>query len=82
MGINTVDLSAFLSPSPSPTADKEAAAALLEAYTVWGFVYVSGFEALVPTELVDRAFKYNQLFFDLPLEKKEAVAFTTPEANR
>ncbi|GAA5824500.1 hypothetical protein JCM11251_000449 [Rhodosporidiobolus azoricus] len=79
--LNTVDLSKFLAGA-SLEEQKAVAEAFVRNAAEVGFFYVTGWESVVPSELVDEVFEYNKRFFDLPLEKKDALAYTSSKANR
>ncbi|GAA5988212.1 hypothetical protein JCM10908_002114 [Rhodotorula pacifica] len=80
--LNTFDMSAFLAGTASPDEEKQLAQAFVETASTVGFFYVTGWQSLIPQELVDEVFSYNKRFFDLPLEKKDALAYTSSKANR
>ncbi|BGP40926.1 hypothetical protein JCM10450v2_004930 [Rhodotorula kratochvilovae] len=80
--LNTLDISRFLSGASTPGEDRALADAFVKLAGEVGFFYVTGYEALVPQELVDEVFAYNERFFALPLEKKDALAYTSSKANR
>lgn len=76
--MRTVNLSRYLQ---SGNAGGEAKA-LLEAFEHDGFAYLEGYQALVPQELVNTVLSYNEQFFQLPPEKKAALAFKSSLENR
>ncbi|GJN91265.1 hypothetical protein Rhopal_004284-T1 [Rhodotorula paludigena] len=80
--LNTVDISSFLAGECTPEQERTLANEFVELARTIGFFYVSGYEQLVPQDLVDEVFRYNERFFDLPLEKKNALAYTSAKANR
>ncbi|GAA5906971.1 hypothetical protein JCM6882_000015 [Rhodosporidiobolus microsporus] len=79
--LNTVDLSAFLAGAPVEE-QKAVAQAFVDNAARVGFFYVTGWESVVPKELVAEVFEFNKRFFDLPLEKKDALAYVSSKANR
>ncbi|BGP17068.1 hypothetical protein JCM10213_000294 [Rhodosporidiobolus nylandii] len=80
--LNTVDLRSFLSGDSTPEQDRATAQAFVDNAAKVGFFYVTGWESVVPKDLVEEVFEYNKRFFDLPLEKKDALAYTSSKANR
>ncbi|GAA6005967.1 hypothetical protein JCM11491_004075 [Sporobolomyces phaffii] len=80
--LNTVDLSAFLEGTTSTEATRDLALKLVRESERVGFFYVKGWQRIVPKDLVDKVFDYNQRFFDLPLEIKDSLAYTSSKANR
>ncbi|GAA5924356.1 hypothetical protein JCM3775_005667 [Rhodotorula graminis] len=80
--LNTLDISRFLTGQSTPTQDRALAAAFVQLAKEVGFFYVEGYESVVPQELVDEVFHHNERFFDLPLEKKNELAYTSSKANR
>ncbi|GAA6055794.1 hypothetical protein JCM3770_004804 [Rhodotorula araucariae] len=80
--LNTLDLSRFLSGASTAAEDRALADSFVKYASEVGFFYCMGYEAIVPQELVDEAFAYNERFFALPVEKKDALAYTSSKANR
>ncbi|ORY89691.1 oxidoreductase [Leucosporidium creatinivorum] len=82
MGLNTIDLTAFLEGKISPAEEQELARSFVDLSSRWGFFYVRGYESVVPKDLVDKVFQYNASFFDLPQATKDRLAFVSSKANR
>ncbi|GAA6021803.1 hypothetical protein JCM10207_002067 [Rhodosporidiobolus poonsookiae] len=80
--LNTVDLASFLTGEASDSEARSVAQQFVDNAKTVGFFYVTGWESVVSKELVKEVFNYNQRFFDLPLEKKDALAYTSSKANR
>ncbi|BGP00319.1 Oxidoreductase, 2OG-Fe(II) oxygenase family [Rhodotorula toruloides ATCC 204091] len=80
--LNTIDLSSNLSGASSPEQDRVVAQAFVDAASQVGFAYVTGWESVVPAELVQEVFEYNERFFDLPQEKKDELEYVSSKANR
>ncbi|GAA5898365.1 isopenicillin N synthase family dioxygenase [Sporobolomyces salmoneus] len=80
--LNTIDISQYLSGSATPEQARELAQNLVRESARVGFFYVKGWEKLVPKDLVAEVFDYNKRFFDLPLEIKNSLAYTSSKANR
>lgn len=66
MGLNTIDLGAFLQGKISPSEEQELAKSFVDLSSRWGFFYVRGYESVVPKELVDKVFEYVRAFACLP----------------
>lgn len=58
MGLNTIDLTAFLEGKISPAEEQELARSFVDLSSRWGFFYVRGYESVVPKDLVDKVFQY------------------------
>jgi isopenicillin N synthase-like dioxygenase len=56
--LNTIDLSSYLSGASSPEQDRAVAQAFVDAASQVGFAYVTGWESVVPAELVQEVFEY------------------------
>ncbi|GAA5852979.1 hypothetical protein JCM8547_004755 [Rhodosporidiobolus lusitaniae] len=80
--LNTVDFSSYFSGKATSDETLALAQSIVDNAREVGFFYVTGWEPVVPKELVAEVFAYNEKFFDLPLEKKDALAYTSSEANR
>ncbi|GAA5929269.1 isopenicillin N synthase family dioxygenase [Sporobolomyces koalae] len=80
--LNTIDIADYLTGDASPDQARHLARKLVHECERVGFFYVKGWESLVPRELVQQVFDYNKRFFDLPLEIKESLAYTSSKANR
>ncbi|GAA5844650.1 hypothetical protein JCM5353_001331 [Sporobolomyces roseus] len=80
--LNTIDISSYLTGTASTTEAKELALKLVQESERVGFFYVKGWESIVSKDLVERVFDYNERFFDLPLEVKNSLAYTSSKANR
>lgn len=78
MCLGTVSLSKYLATGEVV----DTANALVAAFERDGFAYVQGYQALVPQELVDRLFEYNERFFELPIDIKQSLAFQSSAENR
>ncbi|GAA6034566.1 hypothetical protein JCM8097_005400 [Rhodosporidiobolus ruineniae] len=80
--LNTVDLSAYLTGTASEDEVRKVAHDLVENAKTVGFFYCIGWESVVPKDLVEEVFAYNERFFDLPLEKKNKLEYTDSRSNR
>ncbi|GAA6060597.1 hypothetical protein JCM10212_004576 [Sporobolomyces blumeae] len=80
--LNTIDLAPYLEGTASSAEMQHLARALVDNAARIGFFYVKGWESVVPKALVDSVFAYNERFFDLPLEIKDSLAYTSSKANR
>ena len=60
----------------------ETSRALLSAFRKHGFLYVTDFSQIIPQTSIDAVFASSACFFKRPLEEKNALAWTTPRANR
>ncbi|GAA5947646.1 hypothetical protein JCM3765_001017 [Sporobolomyces pararoseus] len=80
--LNTIDISDYLSDSTNAERAQELAQKIVQESERVGFFYVKGWEEIVPKELVQQVFRYNERFFDLPLEIKNSLAYTSSKANR
>ncbi|GAA5978491.1 hypothetical protein JCM5350_003120 [Sporobolomyces pararoseus] len=80
--LNTIDISDYLSNSDNAERAQELAQQIVRESERVGFFYVKGWEKVVPKELVQQVFEYNERFFDLPLEIKNSLAYTSSKANR
>lgn len=78
MTLKTVDLTNFLQGS----SDEQSARAFLRATQEDGFAYIRGYQSIVPQDLVDQVFQCSKRFFELPVERKEKLRFTSCAANR
>lgn len=56
--LNTIDLSSYLSGASTPEQDRAVAQAFVNAASQVGFAYVTGWESVVPAELVQEVFEY------------------------
>ncbi|UNI14229.1 hypothetical protein JDV02_000881 [Purpureocillium takamizusanense] len=76
--IPLIDFAKFL----HGTAEERAATAraILDGFQTAGFIYLRNHA--IPTDVLRNAFSRSADFFDLPLDAKLAVGWTTPEANR
>ncbi|KKA30357.1 hypothetical protein TD95_001010 [Thielaviopsis punctulata] len=76
--IPLVDFSKFLTGSPDVRL--ETAKAILTGFQTAGFIYLHN----VPITPASRAaaFAMSKNFFDLPMPAKQALSWTTPQANR
>ncbi|GAA5836540.1 hypothetical protein JCM3766R1_001627 [Sporobolomyces carnicolor] len=80
--LNTIDIARFLEGNLTRDATRDLARQLVSESERVGFFYVKGSNEIVPRDLVDRVFEFNQRFFDLPLEIKNSLAYTSSKANR
>lgn len=62
MGLNTIDLTAFLEGKISPAEEQVLARSFVDLSSRWGFFYVRGYESVVPKDLVDKVFAYVRAF--------------------
>lgn len=73
-----IDFSKFL--DGSPTDRVQTAKAILTGFQTAGFIYLSHLP--IPPSRIAAAFTTSASFFAKPQSAKDAVAWTTPEANR
>ena len=78
--IPLIDFSVFLSPSTSPETKLSTARAILDGFQTAGFIYLRNHG--IPKPIVEKTFQQSAAFFARPLSQKDALAWTTPEANR
>ncbi|KAK4032227.1 hypothetical protein C8A01DRAFT_50941 [Parachaetomium inaequale] len=76
--IPLIDFSKFLDGSPSQKL--ETAKAILTGFQTAGFIYLSNIP--IPPSTVAHVFETSAQFFRLPAATKNALAWSTPEANR
>ncbi|TKX19369.1 hypothetical protein C1H76_8555 [Elsinoe australis] len=76
--IPLIDFSAFL--TGDPTLRKTTAQAILDGFRRAGFIYLRNHG--IPRSDVQKTFSESAKFFARPKEEKDALAWTTPEANR
>ncbi|KAL8917195.1 MAG: hypothetical protein Q9208_008097 [Pyrenodesmia sp. 3 TL-2023] len=73
-----ISLTPFLDPSSPSTLP--TAHSLLSALTTSGFLYLT--DSPIPPSLLSRVYALSAKFFARPTAEKDAVAWTTPRANR
>ena len=73
-----VDFSLFMNGSPE--ARLSAAKSILHGFQTAGFIYLTNHS--VSSQDVARTFQTSAKFFQRPQGQKEALGWTTPEANR
>lgn len=73
-----IDFGLFLHGSPS--VKQATATQISHAFKTSGFLYLQNHG--VPTEQVDKAFSESASFFARPQSQKDALGWTTPDANR
>ncbi|KAG8965047.1 hypothetical protein FRC03_001002 [Tulasnella sp. 419] len=78
--IPVVDFSKFLDSTADISARKSTAKEVVDAFKEVGFVYLKNHG--IDDRTIDHAFKKSADFFDMPVEKKEALAWRDPRANR
>lgn len=78
--IPLIDFSVFLSPNTTPEAKLITAQAILDGFKHAGFIYLRNHG--IPKSLVQETFTQSAGFFARPQSQKDALAWTTPEANR
>jgi hypothetical protein len=78
--IPLIDFSTFLSPTTSAETKLATARAILEGFQNAGFIYLRNHG--IPKPVVQKTFQQSAEFFKRPLSQKDALAWTTPEANR
>lgn len=78
--IPLIDFSAFLSPDTTTETKLTTARAILEGFKSAGFIYLRNHG--IPKPIVEKTFQQSAAFFARPLTQKDALAWTTPEANR
>jgi isopenicillin N synthase-like dioxygenase len=78
--IPLIDFGAFLSPTTAPETKLETARAILSGFQTAGFIYLRNHG--IPKPTVQKTFAESAKFFARPLSQKDALAWTTPEANR
>jgi isopenicillin N synthase-like dioxygenase len=78
--IPLIDFGAFLSPTTAPETKLETARAILSGFQTAGFIYLRNHG--IPKSTVQKTFAQSAKFFARPLPQKDALAWTTPEANR
>lgn len=78
--IPLIDFSTFLSPDTSSEAKTMAARAILSGFKTAGFIYLRNYGISKP--IVEQTFSESAGFFARPQSQKDALAWTTPEANR
>ncbi|KAJ6446489.1 thymine dioxygenase [Purpureocillium lavendulum] len=76
--IPLIDFAKFLHGSPDERA--ATARAVLDGFQTAGFIYLRNYA--IPADVVRNTFGRSADFFQLPLDAKLAVGWTTPEANR
>ncbi|KAL9530676.1 2-oxoglutarate-Fe(II) type Oxidoreductase [Sphaerulina musiva] len=76
--IPLIDFSAFLTGDAA--TKKSTAQAILAGFQTAGFVYLS--KHGVPEDVLEKTFAESAKFFKRPRGEKDALAWTTPEANR
>lgn len=76
--IPLIDFDSFL--SGDETTRKFTAQAILSGFQNAGFIYLKNHP--IPKSIVARTFEQSAGFFQRPREQKDALAWTTPEANR
>ncbi|PHH68204.1 hypothetical protein CDD80_177 [Ophiocordyceps camponoti-rufipedis] len=76
--IPLIDFSRFVSGSPDERLS--AARAMLQGFKSAGFIYLKNHP--IPAEVLSRTFSRSADFFALPAAEKQALGWTTPEANR
>lgn len=78
--IPLIDFSVFLSPDTSAEAKLVTAQAILSGFKTAGFIYLRNHG--IPKPIVKQTFAESASFFARPQTQKDALAWTTPEANR
>jgi isopenicillin N synthase-like dioxygenase len=78
--IPLIDFSTFLSPTTDAETKLTTARAILEGFQTAGFIYLRNHG--IPKPVVQKTFQQSAEFFKRPLSQKDALAWTTPEANR
>jgi isopenicillin N synthase-like dioxygenase len=73
-----VDFSLFL--NGTPTERLTTAQSILKGFQTAGFIYLTNHS--IPLSTVSQAFSTSAKFFIRPLEEKEKLGWTTPQANR
>ncbi|KAI9687959.1 MAG: hypothetical protein M1822_002041 [Bathelium mastoideum] len=76
--IPLIDFSLFT--TSSSTSRQAAARAILHGFTTSGFIYLKNHP--IPSSVIDHVFAQSAKLFARPKEQKEALAWTTPRANR
>jgi isopenicillin N synthase-like dioxygenase len=76
--IPLIDFSAFLSGDPDTR--QRTAQEILSGFQNAGFIYLRNHP--IAKSAVQRTFELSAEFFKRPLEQKDALSWTTPEANR
>ena len=77
--IPLIDFSTFLSAT-DPESKLTTARAILDGFQNAGFIYLRNHG--IPKPVVQKTFQQSADFFKRPLSQKDALAWTTPEANR
>ncbi|CAG8957126.1 hypothetical protein HYFRA_00009327 [Hymenoscyphus fraxineus] len=76
--IPLVDFSKFLTGTPETRL--QTAQSILHGFKTAGFIYLTNHPIPLPT--VSKTFDASSLFFKRPQAQKDALGWTTPEANR
>ena len=79
--IPLISLAPLLS-GPQSATKTETAQILLSAFRHSGFLYLTDYSDLIPPDLLKQVFTQSAFFFAHPYERKDALAWTTPRANR
>lgn len=78
--IPLIDFSTFSSPTASAETKLTTAKAILSGFQNAGFIYLRNHG--IPKDVVQHTFGQSAEFFARPQSQKDALAWTTPEANR
>lgn len=78
--IPLIDFSTFLSPTSSPSLKLSTAQAVLSGFQRAGFIYLKNHG--IPKSEITSTFASSAQFFKRSRAEKDALAWTTPEANR
>lgn len=78
LSIPLIDFSAFTSGPPE--TQLKTAQAILHGFQNAGFIYLRNHP--IPKSTIQKTFAESAKFFARPLEQKEELSWTTPEANR
>ena len=76
--IPLIDFSSFIDGDEGTR--KSTAQAMLDGFLGSGFIYLKNYPISKPT--IQTTFKQSGDFFKRPREQKDAMSWTTPEANR
>ena len=79
MPCKIISLKPLLEDSPART---EAAQNLISAFRKEGFLYLTGFSAVIPPKLIKAVFAGSAHFFARPVEEKNNLPWTNPRGNR